>query len=323
MAGDPGARPRVRVEEAEPGITVVSIDRPGRRNALDARTLDELARAFEGIDARAAVLTGTGPAFCAGYDLHSVAGPGFARRAEELIAHPAHAVFDAIKNSGFPVIAAITGPALGGGLELACCCDARVATRSAVFGVPAGDLGLVYSDTGVQRFASVWGGSLTREMLLLGRRVDARRAWRAGVLAELADEHGHVAAALDLARRAARLAPGATAANKRIAEGVLAPSPSGPAVDAVALRRACFAPTGELRARVEAFVRGSAARRDGRRAPGPAPAPPVRDPAAPVRDLAAPGQGLSPPAPDLPLPGRDLPLPGRVRPPSGGQVPDA
>ncbi|MFE2043067.1 enoyl-CoA hydratase/isomerase family protein [Streptomyces sp. NPDC059477] len=257
MTGDRSTPARIRVDEAEPGITVVTLDRPGRRNALDTRTLDELTRAFEGIDARAVVLTGTGPAFCAGYDLHSVAGPGFEPRAEELIAHPTHAVFDAIRNAAFPVIAAITGPALGGGLELACCCDARVATRGASFGIPAGDLGLVYSDTGIRRFASVWGGSLTREMLLLGRYVDAHRAWQAGAVTEITDERCHVEAALRLARRAARLAPVATAANKRIVGDVLDPTPLRPSCDAAALRRACFAPTGELRTRVEAFVQGS------------------------------------------------------------------
>ncbi|MEU0686940.1 enoyl-CoA hydratase/isomerase family protein [Streptomyces uncialis] len=260
MRAEPGTRPAVRVEEAEPGITLVTLDRPRRRNALDAPTLDELVRVLDGLEARAVVLTGNGPAFCAGYDLASVAGPRWAQRAERLIAHPAHAVYDVLESSPFPVIAAIDGPALGGGLELASCCDARVATRAASFGVPAGDLGLVYSDTGVRRFAAVWGGSLTREMLLLGRRVDARRAWQAGAVAELADDGAHVDVALGLARRAARLAPVATASNKRIIGGVLDAAPPHPPLDADGLRRACFGPDGELRAGVEAFLRGGAAR---------------------------------------------------------------
>ncbi|MFI1016042.1 enoyl-CoA hydratase/isomerase family protein [Streptomyces sp. NPDC020965] len=260
MRTEPGPCPAVRVEEVEPGITVVTLDRPGRRNALDARTLDELTRVLSDLDARAVVLTGNGPAFCAGYDLRSVAGPRWEQLAEQLIAHPAHAVFDVMESCTYPIVAAIDGPALGGGLELASCCDARVATRDAFFSVPAGDLGLVYSDTGVRRFASVWGGSLTREMLLLGRRVDASRAWRAGAVAELADDGAHVDVALRLARRAARLAPLASASNKRIIGGVLDPAPHRPSLDAGRLRRACFAPDGELRTGVEAFIRSGASR---------------------------------------------------------------
>ncbi|MGW6457649.1 enoyl-CoA hydratase/isomerase family protein [Streptomyces sp. NPDC055078] len=268
MRTEPSPRPAVRVEEVEPGITVVTLDRPGRRNALDAATLGELARVFGDIEARAVVLTGDGPAFCAGYDLRSVAGPRFEPHAEQLIAHPAHAVFDVLERSVFPVIAAIGGPALGGGLELACCCDARVAARGASFGIPAGDLGLVYSDTGLRRFASVWGGSLTREMLLLGRRVDARRAWQAGAVAELADEGAQVEAALRLARRAARLAPQATATNKKIIGGVLDAAHPRPSFDADGLRRACFGPSGELRAGVEAFLRDGTTSVAGRRQRG-------------------------------------------------------
>ncbi|MEU5397847.1 enoyl-CoA hydratase/isomerase family protein [Streptomyces sp. NPDC005963] len=256
MRAESRPRPSVRVEEVEPGITVVTLDRPARRNALDAPTLHELARTLAGLDARAVVLTGNGPAFCAGYDLRSITGPHWERRAEQLIAHPAHAVFDVLEGCSFPIIAAIDGPALGGGLELASCCDARVATRSASFGIPAGDLGLVYSATGVRRFAAVWGGSLTREMLLLGRRVDANRAWRAGAVAELAADGAHVDVALQLARRTAELAPLATTSNKRIIAGVLHPGPPPRSLDADGLRRACFGPNGELRAGVEAFLRG-------------------------------------------------------------------
>ncbi|WP_455359644.1 enoyl-CoA hydratase/isomerase family protein [Streptomyces sp. SYSU K21746] len=261
MRTEPGARAAVRIEEAEPGITVVTLDRPARRNALDAGTLDELAAAFARVEARAVVVTGSGVAFCAGYDLHSVAGPDLEELAESLIAHPAHAVFDVMENSAFPIIAAIDGPALGGGLELASCCDARVATRGATFGIPAGDLGLVYSDTGISRFAAVWGGSLTREMLLLGRRVDARRAWHAGAVAELADAGAHVDVAVRMARRVAGLAPRATAANKRIVGAVLDPASPRASLDTAGLRRACFGPDGELRAGVEAFLNGKARQR--------------------------------------------------------------
>ncbi|MFE5852717.1 enoyl-CoA hydratase/isomerase family protein [Streptomyces sp. NPDC056500] len=264
MGSDPTGHPSLRIEEVDPGVTLVTLARPERRNALDTTTLDELARALDALDARAVVLTGNGPAFCAGYDLRSIAGPHWEQSAEQLVAHPRHAVFDVMERSAFPIIAAIDGATLGGGLELASCCDARVATRSAYFAIPAGDLGLVYSDTGVRRFASVWGGSLTREMLLLGRRVDADRAWQAGAIAELTPDGTHVETALQLARRAARLAPRATASNKRIIGGTLtltpAPAPAGPSLDADALRQACFGPDGELRAGIDAFLRGRAVR---------------------------------------------------------------
>jgi enoyl-CoA hydratase len=190
--------PEVRYERRG-AAAVLTIDRPERRNAIDAAAARELRRGlerFEGDEgARALVLTGAGgEAFCAGADLKALdldvddpAGPlGFTRLT------PAK-----------PAIAAIDGWCLAGGLELALWCDLRVATPRSVFGCFERRWGVPLIDGGTQRLPRVVGMGRALEMILTGRAVEAEEALRIGLVNELAEPGAHLERALELAERIA------------------------------------------------------------------------------------------------------------------------
>jgi enoyl-CoA hydratase len=164
-------------------VTIVMIDRPDRRNAVDAATARALYDAFQAFDAdetaSVAVLTGSGGAFCAGADLKAVA-KGAGNRVERT------GDFGPMGPTRLrlskPVIAAIEGHAVAGGLELALWCDLRVAARSAVFGVFCRRFGVPLIDLGTVRLPRLIGGSRAMDMILTGRAVEAeepRSPWPA------------------------------------------------------------------------------------------------------------------------------------------------
>ena len=122
------------------------------------------------------MITGTGRAFSAGYDIGAIPEQSFEQDAEALVAHPFHAAMEAVSAHPYPVVAAINGHCLGGGLELAVRCDLRVCAAGAKLGMPPAKLGLIYGHTGLERFIDVIGVAYTRELFLTGRNVDGRRA---------------------------------------------------------------------------------------------------------------------------------------------------
>jgi len=182
--------------ERRGAAAVLTIDRPERRNAVDAATataLREGLKEFEGDEgARVLVLTGSGEAFCAGADLKALdldvddpGGPlGFTRLTPSK-----------------PAIAAIDGWCLAGGLELALWCDLRVATPRSVFGCFERRWGVPLVDGGTQRLPRVVGMGRALEMILSGRPVGAEEAERIGLVNELADPDRHLDRALGLAER--------------------------------------------------------------------------------------------------------------------------
>jgi acetoacetyl-CoA synthetase len=237
------------------GVLRLTIADDGRRGALDRALLDELADAIEGADARCIVIRGGERAFSAGYDLHGLLGPGYPARAQALVAHPHHRVFDALERCDAPVIAELRGAVLGGGLELAICCDLRLGAEDARFGMPAGRLGLTYSHTGLRRFAETVGLAATKELFLLGRRIDAGRALHLNLVTAVHPAADLEAEVLQAAREIAALAPRATAANKRILERLRAAGRALPAeleAELTALHDACFQ-AGELAEGIAAF----------------------------------------------------------------------
>src|SRR3954469_8339468 len=171
----------LHIDEPADGIRRLTISNPAKRNALDHAILDAIATALSDPgDARCIVLTGEHGMFSSGYDIGDIPPDVFAREAERLVAHPFTAAIEAIDACDLPVVAALTGHTIGGGLELALGCDLRIAADGIKLGMPPAKLGLVYSHTGLRRFLDVIGSARTRELFLLGRQVDAHTAERWG-----------------------------------------------------------------------------------------------------------------------------------------------
>jgi enoyl-CoA hydratase len=185
-------------------VTIVAIERPERRNAVDAATARALYDAFQAFDAdeaaSVAVLTGSGSAFCAGADLKAVA-TGAGNRVERT--GDFGPMGPTRLHLSKPVIAAIEGHAVAGGLELALWCDLRVAARSAVFGVFCRRFGVPLIDLGTVRLPRLIGGSRAMDMILTGRAVEAEEALAMGLANRVVADGEALAAAVALARQIA------------------------------------------------------------------------------------------------------------------------
>ena len=162
--------------EKKGSVALVCIDRPNKLNALNRETIEELHEAFAGLHAdraiRAIVLRGSGPkAFVAGADIAEFAGYS-SEEGRQLAARGQETLFDFIEHLGTPVIAAINGFALGGGLELAMACHFRVASHNARMGLPEVSLGVIPGYGGTQRLPMLVGKGRALEMILTGGMVD-------------------------------------------------------------------------------------------------------------------------------------------------------
>jgi len=190
--------------ETEGPVAIVTIDRPDARNAVDRPTADALAAAFRRFDAdddlAAAVLTGAGGAFCAGADLKGVS-EGRGNRVTPDGDGPLGCTRLLLSK---PVIAAVEGPAVAGGLELALWCDLRVAGRDAYFGVYCRRWGVPLIDGGTVRLPRLVGHSRALDMILTGRPVHVEEALAWGLANRVVDAGGARAAALELAASLAR-----------------------------------------------------------------------------------------------------------------------
>jgi enoyl-CoA hydratase len=167
------------------GIAFVTVNRPAKRNALDAATISELDAAFTELAAdlavRAVVITGAGDkAFVAGADISGLSA--LEAEGARALSERGQRVFDRIEWLGKPVIAAINGMALGGGCELALACHVRVAAESARIGTPEVKLGLICGYGGTQRLPRLVGRGRALELLLTGEPVDAEEALRIGLV---------------------------------------------------------------------------------------------------------------------------------------------
>lgn len=220
----PGSPPEG--ERSAPEIAVITIRRPERRNALDTAACQALAEALgevTGRRARALVLTGSEGSFCAGADLGTVRDAGFG---------PAlRGVLQGLVDLPVVCLAAVEGPALGAGVQLAVSCDLRVVGEGALFGVPAGRLGLMVDHWTVRRVSLVAGDSLARSMLLGGVQVNGDQALVAG----FAQRGGGLEAALEWAGQIARLAPLTLAGHKLALNRVEEPA-DDPVVEAARQR---------------------------------------------------------------------------------------
>lgn len=173
----------IKVEEREPGIAVVTVDRPEALNALNAEVLSELFSAARALsdraDLRAVILTGAGRAFVAGADIRAMLE--MSPEQAEAFAKAGHKTMSAIAAIPVPVIAAINGFALGGGLELALSCDLIYMSEKAKVGLPEVGLGLIPGFGGTQRLGRLIGPHAARELTYTGKTIDAQAALALGL----------------------------------------------------------------------------------------------------------------------------------------------
>lgn len=249
----------LRLDFPAEAVARLTLDNPEKRNPLSHPVLDAIAetlpRLDHGIDVRCVLITGSGRAFSAGYDIGAIPADDFARDAEALVAHPFTEAMDAISAHPFPVVAAINGHCLGGGLELAVRCDLRLCADEAKLGMPPAKLGLVYSHTGLERFIDCVGIPRTKELFLTGRVYEASRAEEIGLVHEVHSVAELATRSLELAELIAANAPISTTGNKRVIETLarfprLSPREEEELIE---LRRACFA-SEDFREGIRAFA---------------------------------------------------------------------
>jgi enoyl-CoA hydratase len=192
--------PTVRTE-THGRVLVVTLDRPEVRNAVDGPTAGALSAAFRAFDGDAgldvAVLTGAGGAFCAGADLGAIAAGG--ERANRVATDGDGPMGPTRMLLSKPVIAAVEGHAVAGGLELALWCDLRVAAEDAVFGVFCRRFGVPLIDGGTIRLSRLIGHSRALDVILTGRAVGAEEARDIGLVNRLVPHGAALPVALDLA----------------------------------------------------------------------------------------------------------------------------
>jgi enoyl-CoA hydratase len=218
--------------ETQDGIARLILDRPEHRNALTWDAMSLFARAVESAhaeaDVRALIVTGGGEAFCAGGDLYEL--DGFPTRIDgaRLSAVMASAL-DRLEQLPFPTIAAIEGPALGGGAEIALACDLRVMAQGASLGMMHIRLGITPAWGGGQRLLHLAGYARSLEWLAAGRVLSAEEALAFGLANRAVPRGSAMREALDLAQAIAAQDPDAVRAVKRLLRGGLTLSPDGAA----------------------------------------------------------------------------------------------
>jgi enoyl-CoA hydratase/carnithine racemase len=200
----------------EGAVGVVTLNRPEKRNALDLTMRAAIAAAFRGLDAdaevKAIVVTGGDTVFAAGADLNLLVDKGAQQVAEIDLGQ----YWAPVAGSRKPVIAAVSGFALGAGCELALMCDFIVADASARLGQPELAVGIMPGAGGTQRLVRTVGKQVASMMLMTGEPLTGERAYELGLVAELAAEGQALGRALELARKASRMPPKALEATRRV-----------------------------------------------------------------------------------------------------------
>jgi enoyl-CoA hydratase len=254
--------PEVTFERRGPAA-VVTIDRQERRNAVDPGTADQLLEAYRSFeaddDARVMVLTGGGEAaFCAGADLKSVAAARDDQGVAEqwLKPRPDGPLGFTRLTPSKPTIAAISGYALAGGLELALWCDLRIGTETAALGFPERRWGVPLIDGGTQRLPRIVGMGRALDLILTGRIVQAEEALAIGLLTEVVPAGRHLERALEMAEGLAQFPQETMLADRRsalegfgmsLADGLAREAEIGSAVSGVGVEGAARFAAGEGR----------------------------------------------------------------------------
>ena len=188
-------------------VALCRLNRPEARNALSPDLMEELAGAVEALDAdpevRCIVIAGSDDAFAAGADIGALRERTF----QDSLVHPSARFWKRLAACRTPLVAAVSGWALGGGCELALCCDVIVASETAELGQPEITLGIIPGGGGTQRLARVIGKQRAMELVLTGRRISAAEAERMGIVNAVVGKREWLERALELAERIARRPP--------------------------------------------------------------------------------------------------------------------
>jgi enoyl-CoA hydratase/carnithine racemase len=221
------------------GVATVTLNRPDKRNAMNAPMLLGLRQAIDELDARrdvrVVVVRGAGPAFCAGMDLREMEAQGGARGDPDA---SVVGVLQRVEASRHPTIALVHGDAIAGGCELALHCDLRVAAEGARFGMPLARIGLIVPFPLTQKLVEILGPAATRHLLFTGRLVDAARARELEMVHEVVPPAEVEKATYALARTIAANAPLSLAGIKAAIQRALATRAQIPHDDLDALTQA-------------------------------------------------------------------------------------
>lgn len=202
----------VRLELME-GWTRLVLDRPKQYNALNTGVVEEIGRLLDQVegnpDIRCLVITGAGgKAFISGADIGQMGSDGYTPGDAHYLITCGYKVFNRIENLGIPVIAAINGYCLGGGLELSMCCDIRICSANAKFALPEINLGIIPGWGGTIRLPRIIGEGRAKDMVYRGKRIDARTALEYGLVTEVYEDVAALREGSDaLARELASKAP--------------------------------------------------------------------------------------------------------------------
>lgn len=247
------SEPRIRIA-VEGAVATITVARPEKLNAFDIGMLKELSAACDEIEGntaiRVAILTGEGKAFSAGGDIKAWGGMEPNEFGHAWVRF-GHRVFERLATLRMPLIAAINGHALGGGLELAAAADIRIAETQVKIGLPEAGLGMVPGWSGTQRLVKRFGAQAVRRMLLGGEVLTAAEAAGLGIVDHVVETGRSVEAAREYAGRIATRGPAATEISKlmiAVANG----EDNGSAVEA--LGSILVAKTGDLKEGVAAFT---------------------------------------------------------------------
>ena len=196
----------VTLAEDENGVARLTLNRPDKFNALNRDLVGDLATTLEEVarnqKIRVLIVTEAGPAFCAGGDIEGMIGLGPLGARDWALS--VKAAFDLVAKLEIPVIAALNGPAIGGGCELALACDIRIASEKARFGQPEITLGIIPGAGGTQRLARTIGLSRAKELIMTGRIIRPEEALKIGLIDKVVEDGQLDQEVTDLAKTIAK-----------------------------------------------------------------------------------------------------------------------
>ena len=236
----------VATEYHASGVFEIRLAGGERRNVLGRSTIDEIERLV--LDpphgTKVVVITAEPPDFCAGYDLIEASNS----RPETLIAHEDN--FKTLRTNSIPIVIALQGNVIGGGLELALSGDIRIASPETRLAIPAGKIGLVYSEAGIRLVVDTLGDSVARALFLGGREISAEAALAMGIITEVVGREQLRERAIELGANIASWSQTAASGNRQILDVVAGRI----SVDTGALHALSFEPHSDLAAAITTFA---------------------------------------------------------------------